>query len=422
MKEVLSLFLRASAGTGLNMFIGLIRNKIIASYLGPSGLGLISMLQQLQATLMPVATLGGDAPLVQGLACRSNSKRSSFLVAATTALMCSWLCCGVVLFLFGESLGQLIVNDTSLIQPRLVSLMSIPILSSAISSFLIAILTSIGAVSAVQFAQIIGNLVGLCTAIPMVAYWQSGGGIPVVLFLTSIPIASILFSAISISRRPAAAALISAFRLSAFQWDELRSFLEFGSVTVLTGLITTSTWLFIRREILLQLGEESLGLFTATVSLSGLSLSLLSTALMSFYLPRFSAVDAGKKRELLRSVFFIVLIVAILFFVALQICSEQFIRILFSEKFLPMTSLLRWWVGGDTLRSISYVFAIPVFSGRHLRFALFSEVIFSVGLLVGSYFAINISGNLVSLGYVYCITYCCYLLTTWIFAKSNDYA
>jgi PST family polysaccharide transporter len=224
-----------------------------------------------------------------------------------------------------------------------------------------------------------------------------------------------------IKRIPNASSLLNAIKLSSFRPDLLRSFLSFGGVTIFTGFVVTATWLLARREVLHSLGPDALGFFSATITLSGLGLSLLSTALSSFYLPRFAAAEKPEKPRILKSVLLMVLPFVACVFIALQTAPHILVELLFSKKFLPMIPLLRWWVAGDAIRAISSVFAIPIFAAAHLRFLFFSEVFFSMVLIFGIHLALQNIGSLAYVGQVYLATYLLYLFTVFIFAKSRGY-
>ena len=421
MRDILRAFVKAGVGSGANLVVGLARNKLVAHYLGPQGMGLVSLLQQFQTTLLPIATLGGDPPLVQGLSSRSGEERDAFLASAFLALLSSWSLCAIAVALWGDGLGSLLLGNALSNSPLVVSLMCIPITATAFSNFLMALLTCVGAVGSFQKGQLAGNIAGLAAAIPLGLLWDSGNRVLIIFFIASTPIASIACAFWYINKIPKAASLLKAIRTTSFRLDLLRSFLTFGTVTIITGFTVTVTWLLIRREILRILGPDALGFFSAAISLSGLGLSILSTALYSFYLPRFAAADRLSRPQLIKSVLLLVLPVALLVFVVLQTVPSGIVRLLFSERFLPMVPLLRWWVAGDLVRAISYVFAIPIFSGAHIKFVFLSETIFASLLLGSIVTSLRLGGGLIYSGAFYFSVYVLYLVTVVVYARVQSY-
>ena len=421
MREILRSFFKAGVGSGVNMVISLIRIKVLAHYLGPQGVGLVSLLQQFQATAQPIVTLGGDSPLVQGLASRSGFERSAFLASAFSGLLISWSFCAVVIILGGSWFGKLLLSDFGTQQLGSFSLMAIPISAAALAAFLISILTTVGAVGTIQKGQLIGNVGGLIAAIPLALFWHSGNLWLIIAHLSVTPALTTVAAFWFAMKIPSSKEMLKSINFSSFNLLLLRRFLAFGGVTILTGFVTTATWLVIRREVGRAEGLEALGYFSSTVMLSGIPLSLLSTALSSFYLPRFAAATGAERPRLLKSVLLIVLPLAACAFLTMQIMPEIIVKLLFSERFLPMVPLLRWWAAGDFARAISYVFAIPIFAAAHLRFALISELAFS-GLLLGCVLFQPIgSRHTFGLGQIYFINYVLYLATVILFARNKRY-
>jgi|GEM_PF-6149743 len=422
MREIFRAFVKAGVGSGANLVVGLARNKLIAHYLGPQGMGLVSLLQQFQTTMLPVATLGGDPPLVQGLASRSGGERDAFLASAFLALISSWSLCAIAVALWGDGIGYLLLGKSTSASPQLISLMSIPIAAAAVSSFLMALLTSVGAVGSLQKGQLAGNIGGLIAAIPLGLFWNPENSLLLISFLATTPIVSIACAFWYIKKIPNARSLLHSLKLSAFNLVLLQRFLSFGGVTIVTGFVVTATWLIARREVLQALGPDALGFFSATITLSGIGLSLLSTALSSFYLPRFAAADSSERPHILRSVLFMVMPFATAVLVALQASAHIVVELLFSERFLPMVPLLRWWVAGDSIRAVSYVFGIPIFAAAHLRFLFLSELFFSVLLIVGIHLILSSDGSLVDVGQMYFATYLTHLIAAFVFTKAKGYA
>ena len=421
MRDTFRAFFKAGIGSTANMAVSLARTKILAFYLGPQGMGLVSLLQQFQATLQPIVTLGGDAPLVQGLASRAGSERSAFLASAFIGLLSSWGVCLIAILLGGDWIGSLLLSPAENFNTQMISFMAIPLIAMAISSFLMALLTTVGAVGSLQKGQLAGSIGGLLAAIPVGLTWKLGNLSGLIFYLTATPLISILAALWYIRRISTASELLANLRLSLFKFNHLRRFLAFGGVTVVTGIATTGSWLLIRREVAHSAGLETLGYFSATVVLSGLALSILLTSLFSFYLPRFTAADPIERKKLLKSVLFIVTPIAACVFLVLQLSPSFIIKLLFTEKFLPMLPLLQIWAAGDFVRTIAVVFGIPIFAGAHLRFLFFSEMIFSGLLLTLILFQLKHNGNIIRVGEIYFLVYTIYLFVVALFCKAKNY-
>lgn len=66
MREILKVFLKSGSGSAANVLLNVAALKILARMLGPSGIGLFSLLRQILQTALTAGTLSGQTALVQG--------------------------------------------------------------------------------------------------------------------------------------------------------------------------------------------------------------------------------------------------------------------------------------------------------------------------------------------------------------------
>lgn len=76
----------STAKTGIGQLLGLLLGavsvKLLAVLAGPAGVGLFSVLRNLQQTLSSIASLGGQNAVVQGLSSHSGLARQQFLLSS----------------------------------------------------------------------------------------------------------------------------------------------------------------------------------------------------------------------------------------------------------------------------------------------------------------------------------------------------
>jgi PST family polysaccharide transporter len=406
MSDLLKGVAKAGVGSGINLAISLARNKVLSVCLGPQGMGTLSLLQQLVATATPIATLGGDTPIVQGLASREGAQRAAFFSSALFALAIAWSLCSAAILIIPHLGGaEFALPDVPGNRTIIMMLLTLPILGTAISSILTSCLAAIGAVGSLQKAQMLGNCAGLLAALPLGSLWTHGQPEWLPVYMLIAPLFCVSGGIFYLTRLEAARQLFAGVNRNAINSEHIRNFLRFGGVTIITGFVTTATWLYIRRFVADTFGLKELGFLAATINLSGLALSVFGTALSSFYLPRFAAASKSERKRLLKFMLLIVLLAASVVLAILQAVPEFIVRTLFSTEFLPILPLLKWWALGDFCRSITYVFGIPVFAGAHLKFLFVTEIFFAA-LLIGSTIVISNSGkNITAFGIVYSAVY-----------------
>lgn len=78
MRNILKAFTKTVSGTAVSLLIGTLSVKIIASIIGCAGIGLYSILRQIQTTTLIEATMSGQTALVQGGAKRKGKDRDIY--------------------------------------------------------------------------------------------------------------------------------------------------------------------------------------------------------------------------------------------------------------------------------------------------------------------------------------------------------
>ena len=89
---------RTAFGQFFGLFFGAIAIKLLAVITGPAGVGLYSVLRQLQQMLSSMASIGGQNAVVQGLSSQLGAARVSLFTSTLYMFMAmNLLVCGVVL-------------------------------------------------------------------------------------------------------------------------------------------------------------------------------------------------------------------------------------------------------------------------------------------------------------------------------------
>ena len=97
MKELLKAAAKSSAGTFITLFSSAVAVKIIALFAGPAGIGLFSLLRQIQQTASIVGVMGGQAAVVQGLSDKYGDERAVYTgVILRTVIVASCLVCALI--------------------------------------------------------------------------------------------------------------------------------------------------------------------------------------------------------------------------------------------------------------------------------------------------------------------------------------
>src|SRR5215210_2220953 len=100
MREIFKAVLTTGSGSGGRLLLGMATMKIMAVILGPSGVGLYSLLRQAVDFSNRFGTLGGETALVQGLASRKERVRDEYIVTTFWVFVLGALLIVTVLVVF----------------------------------------------------------------------------------------------------------------------------------------------------------------------------------------------------------------------------------------------------------------------------------------------------------------------------------
>lgn len=421
MKSILKSFLKAVFGASINLASSLVKQKIIAVFLGPQGIAIISILNQFQNAVLPIAGLGSDKTIAQGIASRIDSERRAFLESTTAVLLVTWTLSFCFMLAFGNLLGIFVFGKSEGNLEGIICWMAIPFVGAAVLQYFQGILMGVGAIGSVQKAQIVGTVIGIATA------WAVGSnrnllGASGYLIYMSVPVIASLAASIWYNLRlNSTSAIFKGFSLANRRWGLGKEFFLFSSILVLTGLVNGWVWLIIRKLVFQHYGQMFLGFFSATVSVSGMVVTLMSVALSGYYLPKYASSDKQERKRLALITFALLAACAASYVIIIQLFASEVIHLIFSREFAPMIPLLKIWVFGDFIRLLSYVFSVTMLSLALKRIYVVTEILTNISSLILFQLGISHFGlAFEDLGYLHISIYVIYSIQCILFfTKSN---
>lgn len=375
------------AATIVRLASGLVLNKLLALYVGPSGYGLVGQFQSLVAM---VSALAGGA-LSAGV-----TKLGAEHGGAPERQQAVWRT-GLTLGLAGAAMGALLLVlagpaieqelGLSAPAPGVTRWLAACALLLALNAVLLAALSGLKRVEAFVTANILGSLAALAVAGWLVTQHGLYGA------LVALPLGQ------------AIAGLVTALvfrRVWPQRWRGLvgridgpqaRTLARFVLMALTTALVVPLSQMIIRDGIGRVAGAEVMGLWQAMAKLSETHLLLLTTTLSLHFLPRFSEIRRGQAlaAEIRKGYRFVLPLVAFTASTA-YVLREPLIQLLFSADFLPMAEALGWQLVGDVLKIASWVSAYTMISHARTRLYIASEVGFAILLAAASVIGAQLAG------------------------------
>lgn len=383
----------------VNLVIGIVKVKVLAVLLGPAGVGLMGLYQNIMGMGSTLAGCGLGSSGVRQLA--ASAGEAATLALVRRALWTGNLVLGVagmaILWLLREPVAIWVFGDAEHVYE--VGWLGIGVLLTLIAGSQTALLQGLRRIGDLARASIFGALFSAAAGILLVYLLGQAG---VLWFVLVAPGISVLVAAYYAARLPRVESL-GDWQAIARQW---RAMLELGIPLMAAGLMTLATQLAVRSLILRELGLEASGHFQAAWAISMTYIGFVLGAMGTDYFPRLTEAvnDHARARKLVDEQIEMALLLAGPVLLVMITLAPWVIQLLYADGFAPAAEVLRWQVMGDILKvggwAIGFIVLAMGRGGIFIATQLnWNVVYFGVVFLGMNEWGLNIAG------YGFCIAY-----------------
>ena len=416
MLEILKAFLKATSGTFINILLGGVSIKILASILGPEGFGLFSFLRQIQLTALMSAG-GGQNALVQGGASQEGLARQNYLQTVLIFSLLSGLILAAGIFLFAPLIASHLIGQTDSATIWAVRLLAVPVFLSVLTGYANGVQNVYRELGQMALAQIIGASASVLFVYPAALLARQGQKIFLPIWMIALQFSTLAGATFFLWKRRHLVQILTGL-WQGYNRVAIAYFLKFAGVTTIATLLANFVVLILRSCIEETQGLAAVGIFEASWMLSVTYVSLVAQSFGSYYLPTLSALQTVAERTVLvQRMFHFVTLAAIPLIVGLIILKPVAIQLLYSKEFLPSLTLLRWTLIGDYFKITSWVFAYTMVASADIRMMFWSEVVWNGCLLLGSIYALRYFSSMEGIGISFSFLYLGYLIFAVGYAK-----
>lgn len=373
---------------GLNILMGVVRNKLVALILGPEGLGLISLFNSSIKLLSDSTNLGIGMSAVREISdayANGDTARTehvvrivrmwSILTAVIGALLCVTL--SPLLNRWTFSWGEHTLHFM-LLSP-VVALM-------AITGGELAILKGTRQLRHLAVISIYGVMGALVTSIPLYLIWHEAAIVPSLVIIAALQ--AVFTIAYSYRMFP------PRFGKSRAMFGEGLGMVRLGVAFVLAGVLGSGAEFAIRSYLNNVAGLSVVGLYNAGFMITMTYAGMVFQAMETDYFPRLSAVDGiGPQLNTLvnRQIEVSLLLVAPLL-VLFIFAAPVLLPLLYSHKFTPVMGMAKFTVMAMYFRAVTLpIEYISLAKGRS-RLYLCIEAVYDVVLVAAVIVGYNLAG------------------------------
>ena len=407
--------IKTSVLTGISTVIKLVSafviNKVIALYIGPSGLAIVGQLQSFTSIITTFSNGAVSSGIVKYTAEYQTieQKQKIFSSSIVTSLICS-LIISIFLFVFSDYLSELILKDVQ--YSSVFIIFGATIFLFALNMVLISILNGQKEIKKYVLVNIAGSVFSLVFTSILIMQLNLMGALYAMVLNQSV----IFFVTLAFVIKS------SWFKLEYFKQgldkESLSKLSKYSLMAIVSALTVPVSHLIIREYIGENLGWDSAGYWQGIWYISTMYLMLVTTTLGVYYLPRLSEIQDNKElRKEIFSGYKIIMPIVILASLIIFLLKEYVILIAFSKDFMPMMELFAWQLIGDVIKIASWLLAYLMLAKAMTKVFIYTEVLFSA-LFVGLSILFVDKFGLVGITYAYALNYLLYLfMMIFIFRK-----
>ena len=361
----------------VNIAVGLVKTKIVAILLGPVGLGLIVLLQNLMQTAASVANMGlgqaGTRKVAEALGdqARIALVRRTLLVA--TALL--GLTAAATMWAASDPLAEWVAPGMH--AGWQVRWLGIGVAVTVATQAQTALLMGFRRIGDLARVSTLSVLVSAVVGVGAVWWWGEGG---IVAFVLIQVVATFAIGHFYVARMPRPAHVplpMAALR------GELTGMLSFGAALTVAAICVNAGQLFARSLIQQRLGAAAVGLFQASWLISVTYIGFVLQAMGTDFYPR--AVAANKDPKLLVRLVNeqteVALLLAAPVLLGILGIAPWLMRLLYARAFDPAVAVLQWQVLGDVLKVASWPLGYLLLAINASRVFMVAEIT-SIGVLL----------------------------------------
>lgn len=387
----------------LTMVCGVVRNKLMAVWVGAMGVGLMGLFSTSLEMLSAIAQLGLRTSAVRSVASAHGEGLSRISLAVRRVGVFLGVCGAVLTVALSPLLSEITFGSQSYCWAFM--LLSVAVFASAVRASESALLQGQGLLARLAKASFISAPLALLVSVPLIYFMGTVCILPVLLTYAVAPLAVLLFY-----RAPAVEGL---GRVS------LRSSLsEAMPIIRLGGYITVSSLaVWVAMYLILTVvnhidGENAMGYYQAGYTVTIRYLGVVFTAMGMEYYPRISAAVGGGLRRselMMRHQVKIVVLVITPLLVALVCFAPVVVRLLYSSAFESAVPMIMFAAPGIVFRGVSWAMQFVVLAkgeGKVYLAVELTSVALCVGLSVGAYCMWGLAG----VGWAFTAWYGLYLL------------
>ena len=332
-----------------NILINVIKGKLVAMFLGPAGMGVVSLLTSSTNVVQQFSSLGLNLAIVKEIAGAESTEKRNLIIAVVRKLLILTAILGSFLtVILSPWLSEWSFGDKSYTVHFV--FLGVMVFFMTASNGEASILQGAHTIKRLAYSSLVGSSVGLLVGVPLYYFFGQDGIVPAMIALS---LATFAFYRYHSGKEFGKISL-------RFSWKEqspfVKSMIAFGFISMISTLLGTFANYGVNAFVRYHGALHDVGLFQAANSITNQYVGLVFAAMSVDYFPRLAAVsnDTAKVNNAVNLQAEIVLLVVAPIVMVMILVAPLLIRILLTEEFLVLGPVVRVMAVGIFLKAISF--------------------------------------------------------------------
>ncbi|WP_245980432.1 O-antigen translocase [Flavobacterium aquicola] len=365
----------------LKIGVGLVTSKLLAVFVGPSGMALVGNLRNFMTSLESISTLGFQNGIVKYVVESKNDKSNFQKIIATvfiSLLLVGIVLCGILFFFAIYWSNQIFGANYNYSFVFKVLALTLP--WYAVSLYFVAVINGMGKFKKVIWITIIGNVIGLLLSLILIWNYKTLGA------LLAIVVSPALLFLVSFYFFNKEVPFLQAIRLRFFDFQIIKNLSSYSLMALVSSIFGPLVFLAIRKNVIAIVGIDQAGYWETMTRISSYYMLFAGTILSVYFLPKLaSAKNENETKAVFWSYYKSILPLFILGLTLIYSLRFFIVELLFTKDFLPVASMFFWQLIGDILK-VAFLILGYQFFAKKLTVAF---IIFEIASLAVLYFLSN---------------------------------
>ncbi|WP_368207755.1 O-antigen translocase [Aeromonas sp. s12] len=390
--------------TVVKMLSGLVINKAMSIYVGPSGLAVIGQFQNFLSIILTLGQGGINSGVVRYTSQYKNSlidlpKYWSCSLKITSAIS---IVISFFLVLFSSELSRHVFFSEE--YRYLFYVLSATLLLYTVNQLLLSIINGLQEIKLLTAINITQSIISLFITTALIITLGLKGAL-----LALIVNQSLVFCVVILKLRKHKIITMDKF-LFPLDFKVIKTLSSYSIMSIATLVLVPAVNIAIRGDITDTLSLKYAGIWQGMTYLSQMYLMVVTSVVSIYLLPKYSELNCGIKiKNEVKRMFSICVPLLLIMFLCIYILRGFIISLVFSNDFLPMMDIIKWYLYGDILKSLSFLFSYIMIAKSLTKTYLLSEIALYATLYYLTKLSLSEFG-FAGVGYAYTLTYLMYFL------------